>query len=104
MVILKMSSCTPLDFWRKVQKNSVFKKWSPSVPDEHQIFFCGDMFSNKRSILTHSGIGIPFLSFFFYYKHILDPEIQDGGRKQHVSSEILTFPFVGLFRQIKIKF
>ena len=74
-----------------------FPKWPPSVLDEHEIFFCGAILTIKRAFSTNSFMGIPFVAFCFYHKHILDPEIQD--------SRAISIPyFVGLFQIIKRKF
>ena len=42
------------------QKKQRSQKWPPSILDEHEFIL-----TNKRSILTNSGLGIPFLTFIF---------------------------------------
>ena len=64
MVILKVSSYAPPDFGGESPKKQRFLKWRPSVPGENEIAFCGAILTNKRSILTISDMGIPFLTFF----------------------------------------
>ena len=70
MMILKTCSYGPLDFLGKPQKQS-FPKWLPSVPDEHEFFICGAIFTSKRSILTNLGMGIPFLTFTVTFNILL---------------------------------
>ena len=55
----------PLPLFGEKSQKQRFPKWPPSIPDEHEIFFCGAILTNKRSILTISGMGIPFLTFVF---------------------------------------
>ena len=63
MVILKKSYYPPVDFGGEVKKKQRFPKWLPSVPDEHAIYLCGAILTNKRSILTNSGNTILTVKF-----------------------------------------
>ena len=60
---LKNELQCPSRFLGESPEKQRFPKWPPSVPNDHECFICGAILTNKRSILTNSGMGILFLTF-----------------------------------------
>ena len=91
----------PRSILKRSLKKQCFPKWPSSVPDKHEIFFCGAILTNKRSILTNLGMGIPFLTFCLNLKHIFDHELKMAAANSVIQKQIEHFHSVGLFCLIK---